>query len=215
MNRIVIVLTLGLLAPSLAWAQQALVAQASVSVSDGLRYEVVTFYAAQDRAVFHREYPQRTVTMAVDGVRVWQQEDNDRKDGSAFTELFVLGHQFHALLLWPEQFFPGEELRPQLAEDCNCLRSDNLDRFGNRVQVEFDRDTGRALANTTWIVNEGPVIHYRYKHWRLAGPHFLPHTVLIDDGSRQFRYKFHEISNELDEQQHREWFGQSDAVRGD
>lgn len=215
MNRIVTVLILGILAPCLTRAQQGLVAHASVSVSDGLRYEVVTFYEAQDCAVFHREYPQRTVTMAVDGARVWQLDDNDRKDGSAFTELFVLGHQFHALLLWPEQFFPGEELRPQLAEDCNCLRSDNLDHFGNRVVLELDRVSGRALANTTWIVNEGPVIHYRYENWRRTGPHFLPYTVLIDDGSRQFRYEFHEISYELDEQQHREWFGQSEAVSDD
>jgi hypothetical protein len=86
-----------------AFAGAGLSARATVAVSDGLRYNVFTVYRDQQHAVFHREYPDRQITQMINGDALWQQEGADRVPGQARVRTFVLGHQFHALIIWPEE----------------------------------------------------------------------------------------------------------------
>jgi len=167
-------------------------ATAEVTVSDGLRYSATVSYRDQDHALFHRVYPDQTVTQVVDGEAVWQSVGGTESEGTPFVRLLVLGHQFHAQLLWPDEFFVSST-EPEYDEECTCMVSTHMDRFGSRVDLRTDVRLGRPIGNTTQIKG-GPRIEYRYSDWRSIGAKDLPYVVDIDDGTREFRYRFSKVS---------------------
>jgi hypothetical protein len=171
--------------------------RASVTVSDGLLYRVTTVYRDQHHALFHRIYPERVVTQVVDGDAVWQRLGSERTPGNAFVELLVLGHQFHAQLLWPDQFFVDSETEASIDPDCQCQISVATDRFGNVVRLRQALESGLTTGNITQI-KDGPRIDYQFSDWREVSGRQLPFTILIDDGERRFEYRFEEVRLEAD-----------------
>ena len=166
--------------------------RASVSVSDGTRYQITTVYRDQHHALFHASYPEQIITQVVEGESIWQRVGDERSEGSPFVELFVLGHQFHAQLLWPEQFFVTSVPQAGIDETCQCRLTVATDRFGNVARLQGDAKTGRTVANTTQI-KEGPLIKYRFSNWREVETVQLPFSIQIDDGERVFEYNFQEV----------------------
>jgi hypothetical protein len=172
--------------PCVTAAAEGVTAHASVTVSDGLEYEVMTIYKDQHQAVFHREYADRIVTQVVAGANTWLSDGEQKQAASPFVEMLVLGHQFHAQMMWPDEFYPATEGSLVLPG------SVHKDRFGNEVTLQINPENRRWLSNTTQI-KDGPTIEYTYDDWRQVGQWELPFVILIDDGERSFRYQFDDI----------------------
>jgi hypothetical protein len=180
------ILPLLLLTPLLLLAQasqcaEGLTAHASVTVSDGKTYTVMTLYQDQQRAIFRREYPDRLVIQEIDGADAWQSDGVTEQAAGPQVAMFVLGHQFHAQMLWPEQFYSP-------AADTSVL----MDQFGNTVERQIDTAHQR-LKKTITQIRDGPKIEFTYEDWRQVGDWHLPFVIHIDDGDRQFRYAFQSI----------------------
>ena len=169
---------------------------ASVTVSDGLHYQVTTVYRDQHHALFHRVYPERVITQVVDGETIWQRVGDELTAGTPFVEMLVLGHQFQAQLLWPEEFFLESAPEPGIDDSCHCRVTLTRDRFGNVVRLQADPVSGRVNASTTQIA-DGPRIEYRFDEWQEVGGKSIPFAIRIDDGSRVFNYKFQDVRLEV------------------
>ena len=169
-----------LLSQSLQGAE-GLTAHASVTVSDGTTYTVMTFYQDQQKALFSREYPDRLVIQEIAGADTWQSDGVSKQAAGPQVASFVLGHQFHAQMLWPEQFYSVVDDTPEL-----------IDQFGNTVSRQMDTEHQR-LQKTITQIKDGPRIEFTYEDWRKVGAWQLPFVILIDDGDRQFRYAFEKV----------------------
>jgi hypothetical protein len=160
---------------------EGLKAHASVTVSDGTTYTVMTFYQNQQQAVFRREYPDRIVIQEIAGADTWQSDGVSKLAAGPQVAMFVLGHQFHSQILWPEQFY-------SVVDDKSVL----MDQFGNTVTRQVDTEHQR-LQKTITQIKEGSRIEFTYDDWREVGSWQLPFVIHIDDGERQFRYTFERI----------------------
>jgi hypothetical protein len=169
-----------LLSPYLQGAENV-TAHASVTVSDGTVYTVKTFYQDQQKALFRREYPDRLVIQEIDGAETWQSDGVRKQAAGPQVASFVLGHQFHAQMLWPEQFYLEVDGTQELT-----------DPFGNTVSRQMDTEYQR-LQKTIVQIKDGPRIEFTYEDWRKVGEKDLPFVIFIDDGDRQFRYDFEKV----------------------
>lgn len=165
-------------------------AEAHVTVSDGLEYDVVTLYHDPQRAVFHRQYPDRSVTWGVEGKYYWSFDGEREEEGSPFYESIVLGHQFHAQLL----FF--DELNGPLGppEEFECGETRCLSYTGPLGHsLHLDEETGRPVGLVR-VREDGPDIKIELDRWREIDGVNLPFLITIDDGERLFEYEFSAVT---------------------
>ena len=167
-------------------------AEAAVTVSDGLTYTVNTVFHDRQRVVWKREYADRTITQGVEGRYIWAYDGQVETEASPFVEEVVLGHQFHAKLLFFDQFHPafGTPKATQFAgQECMALASVNE----NSSWILYYEHTGRPLGSVRTRKDESPII-FKYDDWRTVAGILLPFGVLIDDGERKFHYRYSSVS---------------------
>ena len=165
-------------------------ATASVTVSDGLTYDAITLYEGPDQARFTRVYEDRTVAHRVDGEKVWQIEGDTETEVGAFYGMFVMGHQIHAQILFFDQIHPdASEPVPARFDGQDCFAVAAGGEFSWRLYYPEDGlPLGMGLPR-----EEGSPIVYVFEDWREVDGVQLPHAVFIDDGERQFDYRFTEV----------------------
>ena len=165
-------------------------ATAAVTVSDGLTYDSITVYEGPDRASFKRVYADRTVAHRVDGEKVWQVEADSETEVDSFYGMFVMGHQIQAQILFFDQIHPdATEPAPARFDAEDCLAITAGGEFSWRLYYAEDgRPLGMRLPR-----EEGAPVVYRFEDWRGIGGVTLPFAVFIDDGERQFEYRFTEV----------------------
>lgn len=172
-------------------AIQSISSKADVTVSDGLNYKTFTVYHDPQRAVFKRIYEDRTITQGVDGKYIWSFEGTAEKEVPEFIENIVLGHQFHAQILFYDKLHP--DLREPVADKFNdqeCIvLVENKEDSGNKF---YYSQTGYPLGIEVFRKDEANII-FKYDDWRDVSGIELPFLVTIDDGSRQFQYTFRDI----------------------
>lgn len=166
-------------------------ASADVTVSDGLTYSTNSVYHDPQRAIFHITYPDRILTQGVEGRYLWTFDGTTEQEGSPFVETFVLGHQFHAQIL----FF--DRLRPNLSSP-SAGQFEGQDGLvvtsateGSTAHFYYNPD-GLPLGMEL-MFTEGPSIVFRFEDWRSVDGFTLPFGIWIDDGERQFQYRYTDI----------------------
>ena len=166
-------------------------AHADVVVSDGLTYSTSVVYHDPQRAVFHRVYEDRTVVEGVEGLYFWRYDGEKEVEGTAFFQDFVLGHQMHAQILFFDRLFP-EHTGPQPGEfdGQSCMRM-TVGEGDSEKNFYYDPD-GRPLG---LVSKYGPemTVTLKYDDWQQVGEIMLPFYIWIDDGDRQFEYRYTEI----------------------
>ena len=179
------------IAPKVERAEiSAISTQASVQVSDGLTYNTQTLYHDPQRAIFRREYADRTVTQGVEGKYIWSFEGGAEKE-SAFVGDIILGHQFHAQILFFDKLHPEFEI-PETAEfngqQCSVVKAPGVDQDFHFYYQENGHPLGLEIVRK----DEASIV-FKFLDWRDVDRIRLPFIIEIDDGSRQFEYRFDQI----------------------
>lgn len=174
-------------------------AQAHVTVSDGMEYDVTTHYRNPQRAAFRSVYPDRRITLGIDGHYIWIFDGQEERQGQAGHGVFVLGHQFHAALL----FFPvvngaDPTAAPRRDPECECMVQQFASDSGEAYVFRYDEDSMLPISSTT-VLKDGPTIQLTYHDWQAVDGVRLPHHIKIDDGERVFDYRFTQIRFNQDE----------------
>jgi len=164
--------------------------EAHVTVSDGLEFDVVTLFHDRQRAILRQIHSDRTVTLGVDGRYYWHFDGEKEEEGPPLYEVIVLGHQFHAQILFFDRLNGPLEPGPESAcgeGRCRSLTGAN----GNSLAI--DMKTGLPVEFI--IPREGePDVRSTFSEWREVDGVRLPFHVTIDDGSRLFEYTFATVS---------------------
>ncbi len=163
--------------------------QAEVTVSDGLTYQTNSVFHDPQRAIFQRIYKDRSIVQGVEGKYVWSFDGTEEKEVSEIIGNLVLGHQFHAQILFFDKlhpFFNTPKVAKFNQQDCYVLTSENS---GFKF---YYRQAGYPLGMEIVRMEEENII-IKFEDWRNVSGVELPFFILIDDGSRTFRYEFQQI----------------------
>lgn len=166
---------------------------AAVSVSDGLTYDTETLFHDHQRAIFKRIYSDRTVTQGVEGQYAWSFDGQAETEAGNFIKSIVLGHQFHAQLLFFDQLHKNFGTPAASAFDGRDCRVISAEADDGKYSIYYHRKSDLPLAMEIIPEGAGKII-IRFKDWQKAGALHLPYTILIDDGSRQFEYRYTKIA---------------------
>jgi cytochrome c biogenesis protein CcdA len=164
---------------------ESIVARADVTVSDGLEFATVAEYRAPDQATFRQVYPDREVSSGIDGEELWMDVGSGREEAPSFVAGVVLGHQFHAQILFFERLNALEgDPEPVLFQGQTCLAvggNGGWQAFflesGELLGMRLDREDGAPITNS-------------YGDWRDVDGIRLPFSISVDDGERVFQYRF-------------------------
>ena len=166
-------------------------AEADVEVSDGENFNTTVIYHDPQRAVFRSKDADRTVTMGIEGKYVWTFDGTVEIEADPFVREFVLGHQFHAQILFYDRLYPDhEEPRQTTLEDRPCSVVTSGD--DNSLRSLYYDPAGRPLGMR---MHHGPEmrITIKFGDWREVGGVSLPFLVWIDDGRAQFEYHYTDV----------------------
>lgn len=165
---------------------------ADVQVSDGLQYQVKTSWQDNERVIFHRQYSDKIVTLGRQGHYFWVYDGKQQKDTNNKVLDFILGHQFHAQLLFFDQFYLA--LQDPLAESnrCDCWAKPAKDLYDNDATLHFHKDSLRPMYLITNYQKHGEVI-VQFTDWRPLKNLNFPYHIDIYHGDRKFSYQFSEI----------------------
>lgn len=170
----------------------AIVTSAEVRVSDGLRYRMESFFNAADIAATRQTRPNGEINLlAIEGPTAWS--SGSAENGGDMERTLTLGHQFHALLL----HFDDLVRDPRNAEIAYRAGVRHA-RVGEwlygegAAQLIFNRAGNRAEALILSFPGRPP-IEITFSNWRHISGTPLPHRLHIDDGQRQFDYRFTRI----------------------
>lgn len=170
---------------------ERILTKADVEVSDGTTYSVTTFFQGQQRVIFHREYPDRSVTQGIDGKYYWEFDGNIEKEGNNFTKNLVKGHQFIGMILLFEQF-NNSLSKPEKSvfngKNCMVVTGEQGDWRYKMYHLENHLPLGMEL-----LIQGGPTITFLFSDWKLTHGINLPQKISIDDQSREFTYSFSSI----------------------
>lgn len=167
----------------------AIETRADVEVSDGSVFEVTTHYVHPRRALYHARYPDgREALLEFEGEQYWQDDGTGRRpaEPSRMLREFILGHQVHAYLL-------DFEAMAGRALACQELTVGGEVQNGLTVR---DGEHARSLLPCggrpeRMVFEHGDTrVELTFADFRDHQDHDLPFTVVIDDGERQFTYRY-------------------------
>jgi hypothetical protein len=170
---------------------RTIIAEADVTVSDGLKYRTESLYIDPQRAAFRMTYPDRTVTRGVEGRYFWSFDGKAETESDASTEVFVLGHQVHAQILFFSQIHPGKLLRGKadfIGEPMDFAEVSG----GDSVWTMFYDKSGPKGMKLKMAA--GQTVQFEFGEFRPTGGVSLPNEVWMDDGQRRFKYVFSRIA---------------------
>lgn len=168
---------------------QALSSQAEVRVSDGLTYHTHTVFHDAQRAIFQRVYKDRSVVQGIEGKYIWSFDGTSEKEAPELVGNFVLGHQFHAQILFFDKLHPSVDTPETTTfdgQECHVLTSES-------TGFKFYYKPGDYPPGMEIIREEEKNIIIKFNDWRDVSGIDLPFLILIDDGSRVFQYAYKEV----------------------
>ena len=164
-------------------------AAADVTVSDGLRYRVETWFRTPREAAirFHRD-PESTI--AVEGGLAWSSNESGARLAPDSARAFVLGHQYHAFI----RDFAGMVENPEPVEavafaGMRLSGTSGKLPLGETVYLLQATDGERPAGLRLDIPGREP-IEAEFLDWRRREEQELPFRILIDDGEREFEYRY-------------------------
>ena len=167
-------------------------AHASVSVSDGVEYEVQTAWRNNERSIFHRIYADRSVTMGREGVLVWSWDGQSQTTLAPALGDVVTGHQFHARLLFMDGIDRSAASRSSSSEFCDCEGYRVTSGDGVVLTMHYESESRQPRVLVMDSADFGRII-VRYDDWRPVDSASLPWKITIDHEGRRFDYRFKSI----------------------
>jgi hypothetical protein len=168
-------------------------AQASVTVSDGLEYEVQTAWRNNERSVFHRIYADRSVTMGREGMLVWSWDGESQTALAPALGDVVTGHQFHARLLFMDGIDRSAASSISSDEFCECEGYRVTSADGVVLTMHYESVSRQPRVLVMDSPDFGQII-VRYDDWRPVDSASLPWRITIDHEGRRFDYRFKSIA---------------------
>lgn len=164
-------------------------AAADVTVSDGLRFRVETWFRTPGEAAirFHRDSGS---TIAVEGGLAWSSNEGEARLAPDSAHAFVLGHQYHAFI----RDFAGMVENPEPVEGVTFAgkhlsgTSGRLP-FGESAYLLRAADSDRPAGFRLDRPGREP-IEAEFFDWRNRPGGDLPFRIVIDDGEREFEYRY-------------------------
>lgn len=166
--------------------------KANVIVSDGLQYSVETSWLDTERAIFKRTYPEREVTLGRSGEYFWAFDGKKVQEISPSLTEIILGHQFHAKLLYPKVFMQDQSREIDSSSLCVCRQEKFKDIDDNQVSIHFEK---KSLKPRFMVINStaNGEMTFTYGDWKMVEDKNLPFKIEIDHAGRHFTYKYSEI----------------------
>ena len=169
----------------------SIAADASVTVSDGLTYETKTVYHDPQRALFHREYVDRSAAHGVEGRYIWAYDGKVETEAPATMDVVVLGHQHHAMILFFDRIHTTDySATPAEFNGQQCTQV--VGTSEGQTWTFYYKDDGQPIGMVAELP-DGLLVSHVFGDWRDVSGMSLPFNVKIDDGSRQFEYVFSSI----------------------
>jgi hypothetical protein len=156
----------------------AIVTTADVSVSNGRRYVIDTYYAATDDAAVRQTRPNGEINISVvEGERAWTNGSDE--DGGDMLRTIVLGHQFHALLMNFDS----------IAANVHDEGSARVGDWPYGGTLRMTRSGARAEG---FVFNfaGAPEIRVTFSEWGIVNGVDTPFHMRIEDGSDTYEYAF-------------------------
>lgn len=167
--------------------------EAAVKVSDGLTYQVTTSWQDNERVIFHREYPDRIATLGRQGHYFWLYDGQHQKDATNQILDFILGHQYHAQLLFFDQFYLALAKPVSESNKCNCWIKQAKDLYDNSAALHFNKTTLRPEYLVTDYQKHGEVT-VQFSDWRQNQKLNFPYHIDIFHEGRKFSYNYRQIT---------------------
>ena len=164
---------------------------AEVTVSDGLTYKTRTVFHDKQRAVFQRIYSDRRVVEGIEGKYIWRFDGLNEKEAPEFIENIILGHQFHAQILFFDKLHNSIDSVQRSkfnGKECLVLTSQNE---SPDYKFYFEKD-GYPSGFEIFRIEESNIV-FEFNDWRSVSGITLPFRVHIDDGERKFEYRFRDV----------------------
>lgn len=178
---------------------ESIEASANVTVSDGLTYKTVSSWQDNERVIFHREYPEQMATLGRSGEYYWSFDGKVQRDSDNSIKDFVLGHQFHAFLLFFQEFDMSNSATISDSDLCLCQKYSDTDNNGNTHSVHYLRDNQQPQYIVTQYREHGEV-KLKLGDWKRVETLSLPYQIEIYHGDRVFNYQFDDIQFNTREQ---------------
>jgi len=172
--------------------------RANVSVSDGLKYTTQSSWQSNDYVIFSLQYPDKTTTLGKEGLYYWSFDGKSQRDHDDKLRDFIFGHQFHAELLFPDNFVTQLTPEKRASERCECWLTKGFDLDNNAVEYHSARDSNQLIYKVVQNKKHGTITN-QYLSWQKTGALTLPHEIKITHDGRVFNYAFTQISFNSDE----------------
>jgi len=175
-----------------ACSTRAVSTVAAVSVSDGSSFVTETHFAAPDHSVI-MHLGEEDQVVAVEGPNAWAARGVKSEAGSDFHRVFALGHQYHAFLLYFEEIVGTEITETTVVfngKERSALKASYP--YGGDVFL-VKGDTENQPAGIVFAFPEAPKIESTFEDWHDVDGTSLPFVAVIDDGTRQFTYRYEQL----------------------
>lgn len=175
-----------------ACSPRAVLTEAKVSASDGTKFAMKSYFHTRHSAALRR-IQDDTVTIALEGPFVWSGDGAKQKRAEDALRSFVLGHQFHALMLHFDKIVDDVRPSDEISYD-GKMRTGLVGNwpYGGTAQLILEKPAGRAEALKLTLV-DFPEIVVTFHDWRRLGGRTLPFELRIFDESRTFIYSYTDI----------------------
>lgn len=194
-----LVLFIAACAPFAASANNACTApvistSANVETSYNARYQVRTVFRSKDDAV--AEFiDDDSRTFVTEGPFVWVRGGNGEEQAAGDRERrFVLGHQYHAILLHFDSIMSDVEVRNAISFG-DSVRNGRVGRYptGGEVTI-IDGDTNNRPAGLIMDLPDETPITVRFDDWRTnESKTAAPYKIVIEHQENIFNYEYTEI----------------------
>lgn len=172
-------------------------AVAEVSIDGGEGFVMETRYRSPTDARYVSRRPRSETILVVDGAGVWLESGGARRRQAADLGLWVLSHQFHALLLDFDALNDGADVTPTPPGTCDCI-----DRTGRRAAPGLGIEalvlrTARhgGMARGMLVRRSGkPAITMTFADWRPVAGRSLPFRIDLQDEALRFTFRFRDVT---------------------
>ncbi|NNE41536.1 MAG: hypothetical protein HKN14_11540 [Marinicaulis sp.] len=170
----------------------AISTKANVSVSDGTSYKTATHYHSASSSAFEQIDDDGSSLIVVEGPVAWARSGDKIVRGSEFHKLFAFGHQYHAFILYFDEIMANVEEVESFAFRGETFRARSGDYpYGGKAHMVMG--DGILPRGFQFDFPEIPPITVVLSNWKKKRGVDLPYALLIDDGTRQFDYKYTDV----------------------
>ena len=164
---------------------------ANVETSYDAQYQVRTIFRSRDDAVAEFINP-KVQTLVTEGPFVWVRGDDGAETAAGDRERrFILGHQYHAMLLRFDSIMSSVEEKSEI-QFGDSVRTGRIGQYptgGEVVIVDGDADDKPAGLIMT-LPDETPIL-VRFDDWRSEESETaLPYKIIIEHQENTFTYEY-------------------------